>query len=238
MEYLHTVFFHPGGIFLLGQIQPQSHHDLLTILKGMLFHFKEFTFFLPCFVQLKALVTPLYSSFSEQDITYATPGIIYNGNQLHPQTFHSFSVLVSTLLTPKCMGTSFWLLIARLKVCSSSAGTWPLVLISHSLSWSPLSTLHGVVSMCKWYNTLQCWHGLSSAPSFLFSSCFSFHVLLCNFSPSLLNNQHHTPVHQTEIQQFLIIHKSSPRVSRPNLLSWKTQRPAALCFQLFITSFF
>lgn len=196
-----------------------------------------------CSVQLKALVAPVYSGCPEQNITCAVPGTICNGNQLHPQTFYTFSVLVSTLLTPNCMGTSFRLLAVRVRVCSSLLAHGPLHPSMFSVGWSSLSK----VSMCKWYNPLWCWHGLSSAPfllslSFplflLSSSCMSFPVLLCNFSPSLSNNQHHTPVHQTEIQRFLIIHKSCLGVTCPNLLSWKPHRPAALSLQLFATSVF
>ena len=149
----------------------------------MLFPYKEFTYFFLCFVQLKVLVAPVYSSCLEQNITYAIPGTIYNGNQLYPQTLYSFSVLESTLLTPKCMGTSFWLLW-------SGWGSAPLLLAHGPLhpsiisgGWSSLSTLRRSVSTCKWYDPLQCWQGLSSPPFFLSlpfspfllsSSCVSF----------------------------------------------------------------
>lgn len=164
---------------------------------------------------------------------------ICSGNQLYPQTFY-FTVLVPTLLTPYCMGTSFWLFLVRARACSSSAGMWPQWFL-----WAgPLCPRLVCASDITHYCAGVVW--ALHLSSFIFLSLYSSFLLLVSlslcysvmFSPSLPNNQHHTPVQQTEIQQFLIIHKSCLGVTCPNLLSWKPHRPVALSFQLFTTSVF
>lgn len=220
---------------------PQSHHDLLTILQGMLFRMYMFFscalsswrhWLLLCILAAHSKTSPM----PLQALLWWKPLSL---------TFHNFSVLVSTLLTPECMGTSFWLFMVRLRVCSSSAGTcllYPSIIL---LDWSSLPTLCRSMILCD-VTHYRVWALLlSSFPFLSLHSCIfllvSSPVLLCDSSPSLPSvgclsaSQPCSPGRNSAIFNHS---KSRLRVSCANPLSWKAQRLEALGLQLFIASFF